>query len=271
VTRRRAIVGAAAGLAVVLSLAPFLWALLTSFKSAGEITLRPPDVWPSWSLGFYRAVFVRHDFLRYALNSAIVASCTALLSVVLGALAAWPLARARFRGRNAALFTILAAAMFPQIAIAGVLYRMLSAAHLLNTYAGLVLPYTALTLPLSVWILFGFFRDLPPELEEAALVDGCGPVGALARIVAPLAAPAVFTAGILVFINAWNEFFLALLITTNPAVQTLPVGIAKFPGEYQVPWGELCAAAVVATLPLVVLVLVLEKRIVSGLTAGAVK
>ena len=139
--------------------------------------------------------------------------------------------------------------------------------HLLTLLG--ILP--ALALPLAIWILTVFFRALPRELEEAAIVDGCGPVATLWRVFFPVAAPGIFTAAILVFIQCWNEFFFALLITTDPSVQTLPVGIAKFPGQYMVPWGELAAAAVVATIPLVVVVLLLQRRIVSGLTAGAVK
>jgi len=134
-----------------------------------------------------------------------------------------------------------------------------------------VLPYTGLMLPLAIWMLTGFFGRLPRELEEAAVVDGCGPWTTVWRVFAPVAAPAVFTTAILVFIYAWNEFFFALLVMTDPAMQTVPVAIAKFPGQYRVPWGELSAAAVVAILPLVAMVLVLQRRIVSGLTAGATK
>jgi multiple sugar transport system permease protein len=166
---------------------------------------------------------------------------------------------------------VLVASMFPQVAIVGGIYRLLMHAGLLNTYPGLVLPYTALTLPLAIWILASFFREIPADLEDAARVDGCGPASTLFKVFLPVAAPAVFTAAILVFVYAWNEFFFALLIMTDPARQTLPVGVAKFPGEYEIPWGDLAAAAVTATLPLVGLVLVLQRRIVSGLTAGAVK
>ncbi|MHC4469386.1 MAG: carbohydrate ABC transporter permease [Planctomycetota bacterium] len=256
---------------VLFSLTPFVWLGLTSLKSPEEVVARPPTVLPDLSLEFYRTVFERHDLLTYVRNSAVVAGATTLVAVLLGALAAYPLARMRLRGRRAVLATVLAASMFPQIAIVGGLYRLLLDLGLVNTYPGLVLPYAGLTLPLAIWILTSFFKEVPRDLLDAARVDGCGPLAALTKVFVPVAAPAVFTVAILVFIYAWNEFFLALLITTDPAVQTLPVGIAKFPGPYEVPWGELAAAAVVATIPLVLLVLVLQRRIVAGLTAGAVK
>jgi multiple sugar transport system permease protein len=268
---RRAAFWFIVALVVLFSIGPFVWILLTSLKSPASIAARPPTIIPEFVLDFYRTAFDEHSFLHYVLNSAIVAGATTIIAITIGSLAAYTLARIRIRYRRTILSFVLAASMFPQIAIVGGVYRILLNIGLLNTYPGLVLPYSALTLPLAIWILTSFFKEIPPELEESAKVDGCGPVTTLWRIFAPVAAPGVFTAAILVFIYAWNEFFFALLIMTNPSVQTLPVGIAKFPGEYMVPWGELAAAAVIATLPLVVLVLVLQKRIISGLTAGAVK
>jgi multiple sugar transport system permease protein len=256
---------------LVFSLGPFLWMLITALKSPGMIAARPPALLPDLDLTSFRTVFAQHGFARYALNSAIVASITTLVSVFLGAMAAYPLARMRLPLRRVLLGMALAAAMFPQVAVVGGVYRLLLQLGLLNSYPGLILPYTALTLPLAIWILASFFSEIPRELEEAARVDGCGPYATLAKVFLPVAAPAVFTTAILVFIYAWSEFFFALLIMTNPAVQTLPVGIAKFPGEYEVPWGDLGAAAVVAAVPLVALILVLQKRIIRGLTAGAVK
>jgi multiple sugar transport system permease protein len=161
--------------------------------------------------------------------------------------------------------------MFPQIAVAGPVWRILSALGWLNTYQGIVAAYIALSLPFSIWVLTTFFKELPYEIEEAALVDGCTRLQALRKVVLPLAAPGLFTAAILVFIQAWNEFFFALIILTDPALQTLPVGIALFPGEYTMPWGEISAASTIATLPLIVLTLLFQRRIVQGLSAGAVK
>jgi multiple sugar transport system permease protein len=268
---RRGVIGCGVLLAAVFSLGPFVWTILTSLKSPAQIAARPPVLIPAFDPGFYRAVFAEHALLRYVVNSALVAGATTVFTVFVGALAAYPLARLDVPLRRFALLLVIAASMFPQISIVGGVYRLLLHAGLLNTRTGLVLPYSALALPLAIWVLTSFFRELPGELEEAARVDGCGPFGTLWRVFVPVAAPAVLTTAILVFIYAWNEFFFALLIVTDPAVQTLPVGIAKFPGEYELPWGELAAAGVVTTLPLVALVLALQRRIVSGLTAGAVR
>jgi multiple sugar transport system permease protein len=165
----------------------------------------------------------------------------------------------------------LGVSMFPQIAIAGPVWRILNFAGALNTLSGLTVVYVALSLPLAVWILATFFTELPVDVEEAAQVDGFSRWQILSRVVLPMAAPGIFTASILIFIHAWNEFFFALLVLTNPNRQTLPVGIALFPGEYTMPWGEIAAASTMATLPLIVLTLVFQRRIVRGLSAGAVK
>ncbi len=161
--------------------------------------------------------------------------------------------------------------MFPQIAIAGPVWKILDRLAWLNTYHGLVAAYIALSLPLAIWILTTFFREVPNEIEEAALIDGCSRLQVLYKVVLPLAAPGIFTAALLVFIHAWNEFFFALIIMTDPTVQTLPVGIALFPGEYTMPWGEISAASTIATIPLILLTLIFQRGIVRGLSAGAVK
>lgn len=264
--------GVAAVVAVVaFSLAPFAWIVLTSLKSTAEIDAKPPTVVPTGDLGFYEAVLIRENFPRYLQNSTIVAGTTTIIVVILGAMAAYPLARLPIPARGTILSVVLAASMFPQIAIIGGVYKLLQSLGLLNTYPGLILPYTSLTLPLAIWLLVSFFREIPPELEDAARVDGCGPAATLWRIFLPVAAPGVFTTAILVFIYAWNEFFFALAILTAADMQTVPVAIANFAPQHRVPWGEYAAAAVVASLPLVLLVLLLQRRIVAGLTAGAVK
>lgn len=259
-------------LAVIFSLGPFLWIASTSLKSPQAITRSPPALLPDLDLTHYRSVLVEHRFLRTMGNSLVVAAATTLATVLLAALAAYPLARGPgLPGRRSLLAGVLILSVFPQVAVVGGIYRMLAAAGLLNSRTGLVLPYVALSLPFAIWLLTSFFREIPRELEEAARVDGCGPLATVLRVFLPLAAPAVFTTAILVFIFAWNEFFLALLINTDPAVQTLTVGIARFPARFEVPWGEYATAGVVATAPLVVLVVGLQRRIVRGLTAGAVK
>ncbi|MBI2090935.1 MAG: carbohydrate ABC transporter permease [Deltaproteobacteria bacterium] len=253
------------------SLVPFLWFVLTSWKSPAQITAIPPEIVPEFHWGFYDSALRNYGLLRYIRNSAIVATLTTLISILIGSLAAYALTRFRLSWTRFYLMLLLAISMFPQIAIAGPVWRILNTLGWLNTYQGIVAAYIALSLPLAVWILATFFKELPYEVEEAALVDGCTWVQALWKIVLPLAAPGLFTASILVFIHVWNEFFFALLILTNPALQTLPVGIALFPGEYTMPWGEIAAASTIATLPLIVLTLIFQRRIVRGLSAGAIK
>jgi multiple sugar transport system permease protein len=204
-------------------------------------------------------------------NSALVAAATTVLTILIASPASYALARFRFPASRLCLMLFLIVSMFPQIAIAGPVWRILNAAGALNTLYGLITVYSALSLPLAVWILTTFFKELPVEVEEAAQVDGFTRWQTLTRIVYPMAAPGIFTAALLVFIHAWNEFFFALLVLTNPNLQTLPVGIALFPGEYTMPWGEIAAASTMATLPLIALTLVFQRRIVRGLFAGAVK
>ena len=252
-------------------LLPFLWFVATSFKTQVEITAIPPKVIPSGSFQFYLSALTKYDLLHYVQNSVIVAGCTTLITLSIALLAGYALARLRIRYKGFIMGSLLLVSMFPQISIAGPVWTILQSIGWLNSYQGLIVPYVTLTLPLGVWILTSFFQELPPDLEDAARIDGLGHFGTLVRIMLPLAAPGVFTAAILVFIYAWNEFFFALLIMTQRGVQTLPVGIALFQGEYTLPWGEIAAASTVATVPLVVLVFLFQKRIVSGLSAGSVK
>jgi multiple sugar transport system permease protein len=268
---RRALLIVGVGVTLVFSLAPFLAFASASLKTPVEITATPPHLLPSGTLAPYRSALVEYHLLRYVGNSAAVACATTVLAVGIAALAAYALARLVVPQRQLVLAAVLAASMFPQMALAGPVWRILRALGLLNELPGLVLPYVSLTLPLAIWLLASFFRELPAEVEEAAEVDGCTRIGALLRVVAPLAAPGLFTTAILVFVYAWNEFFFALLILSDAAKQTLPVGIALFQGQYTMPWGEIAAASVVATAPLIALVLVFQRRIVRGLSAGAVK
>ncbi len=253
------------------SLAPFLWFVSSAFKTQTQITAIPPQWWPGFSMEFFRSAIGQYGILHYLLNSVIVAGSTTLVTISLATLAGYALARLPRRWAQLILMGILACAMFPQIAVVGPIWRVLQVLGWLNTYHGLVLPYVALTLPLATWILALFFKEIPAELEAAALVDGCTRITALVRVILPLSAPGLFTASILCFIYAWNEFFLALLIMTDPLRQTMPVGIALFQGEHIVPWGEIAAASFITTAPLVVMVLLFQRRIVTGLSAGAIK
>ncbi len=268
---RRVLLGVGITLTVAVSLFPFLWFVITSLKTQRQVEAVPPTWLPTGGVHFYRSALVDYQLTYNILNSVVVAGSTTFLALLIGIPAAYALARLRLPGKGWILGGLLGISMFPQIAIAGPVWRILDQLGGLNTRWGLLLPYVTLTLPLVIWILASFFRELPGELEEAARVDGCSTWQTMTRVMLPLATPGIFTAGILTFIYAWNEFFFALLILTQPDKQTLPVGIALFQGEFTMPWGELAAASVLATLPLVILVLLFQRWIVSGLSAGAVK
>ncbi|MFC1883386.1 carbohydrate ABC transporter permease [Thermodesulfobacteriota bacterium] len=258
-------------LASVFSLAPFLWFIASSFKTQTQITAIPPKLWPSLSFDFYRSAISNYGIFTYLLNSLLVAGSTTILTLILGTFAGYALSRLPKKAARIILVAVLSCAMFPQISIAGPIWQFLQMVGWLNSYQGLIIPYVAISLPLVIWILTVFFHEIPRDLEFAALVDGCSRMSALRHVVLPLSAPGLFTASILCFIHAWNEFFLALLIITDPSKQTMPVGIALFQGEHTIPWGEISAASFISTIPLVILVLLFQRRIVSGLSAGAIK
>ena len=255
----------------IYCLLPFLWFVLTSLKSPAELTAIPPKLVPSFHWDFYRSALEERGLLRYIGNSLTVAGSATFIAIVIGSLAAYALSRFQLAWTKLYLMILLVVSMFPQIAVAGPVWSILDHLGWLNTYRGLVAAYIAFSLPLATWILTTFFGQIPREIEEAAVIDGCNRLQALWKIVLPLAAPGILTAALLVFIHAWNEFFFALIILTNPDLQTLPVGIALFPGEYTMPWGEIAAASTVATLPLIFLTLLFQRGIVRGLSAGAVK
>jgi ABC-type glycerol-3-phosphate transport system permease component len=269
--RGRWLAGALLVLLVVGTAFPFYWAVVASLTPEAVLFARP-SLWPGeLVLDHYRALFTERDFWVPIRNSLVVAGSTTLLCVTVGTLAAYALARLHFRGKGPILAFILAVTMFPQISIVSPLYLLLRSLRLINTYPGLVLPYLTFAMPLTVWLLVGFFRQLPRDLEEAALVDGASRWQAFTRVVLPLAVPGLATTAILTFIYAWNEFLFALSFTLGPERHTVPVAIALFRGQYQVPWGQILAAAVVATTPVAAMVLLFQRRIVQGLTSGAVK
>ncbi len=269
--RREIGASAATVLLVAIGLFPLYWALAASLGPEERLFGSTPLVPRSITLEHYRALFDERDFLVPIRNSLVVASFTTLLSVTAGALCAYALARLRFRGKTLVLAGVLSVSMFPQISIVSPLFLVLRALGLINTLPGLVLPYLTFAMPLSVWLLVGFFRQLPREIEEAALVDGASRFGAFRRVVVPLSWPGVATTAILTFLYSWNEFLFALSFTLGPERHTVPVAIALFRGQYQVAWGQVLAGALVATIPVALIVLAAQRRIVSGLTAGAVK
>ncbi|MGH9458841.1 MAG: carbohydrate ABC transporter permease [Thermoanaerobaculia bacterium] len=264
--------GHRAGLLLLFAwvVAPLAWGFLASLTPEAELfdaALAPSHL----TAEHYRSLFVERDFLTPIRNSLVVAGATTALALLFGVPAAWALARFEFRGRRTLLALVLAVSVFPQIAIVSPLFLVLRAVRLLDTYPGLVLPYVTFAMPLAIWLLVGYFRQIPREIEEAARADGASTGQILLRIVLPLGAPAIATTAILTFIYCWNEFLFALSFTLGADRQTVPVAIALFRGQYQVPWGEILAAAMVATLPVAAVVLVFQRKIVEGLTAGSVK
>lgn len=257
---------------VVYLLFPFYYAVVTSFTSGSQIF--EVHYWPPrLDFGNYLRVFGEQPFGRNILNSLLVATLVVGLSLLLGLTAAFALARIRFRGRGALLLAILATSMFPQVAVLSGLFELIRALGLFNNPLGLMLSYLIFTLPFTVWVLTAFIRDLPVEIEEAALLDGAGPLTLVFRVFLPMLWPAMVATGLLAFIVAWNEFLFALTFTLSNTQRTVPVAIALISGgsEHELPWGNVMAASVTVTVPLIVLVLVFQRRLVAGLTAGAVK
>jgi multiple sugar transport system permease protein len=254
---------------VVACLLPLYWIVNVSLSSPTALYKKPLDYYPNPPVGEnFRDVFEVNQFPQNILNSFIVASLTTILTLALGAPAAYALARLRVRRRNLILALFLGIAIFPAIGMIGPLYIAMARLHLINRYPALILPYTLLSLPLAVWILTHFFSTLPTSLEDAALVDGCTPAQAFVRIIVPLAAPGVFTSAVLIFIFAWNEFLFALILTSTPESRTVPVALALFAGLHELPWATIAAATVVTVLPVIALAALFQRRIVEGLTSG---
>ena len=257
---------------ILYTVFPFYWAVVSSLRSGQGLfstDLIPTD--PAW--GNYLAVFREQPFGRNILNSLFVAVSTVLLSLGLAVAASYALGRIQFRGRTLLLLTILGVSMFPQIAVLSGMFELVTSLGLYNNLLSLTLSYMIFTLPFTVWVLTTFMRDLPKELEEAAIVDGAKPLTIVTKVFLPLMGPALATTGLLAFIAAWNEFLFALTFTLSTEMRTVPVAIALISGasSHELPWGNIMAASVIVTVPLIVLVLIFQRRIVSGLTAGAVK
>ena len=257
---------------VVIAIFPFYYAILSSFESGTDL-FRVNFFPESFDLTNYQTVFTKAAFLRSILNSVFIASVTVIAALILAVTASYALARVRFRGRGLLLMTILGVSMFPQIAVLSGLYELINWLGLYNTPWALILSYTIFTLPFTVWVLTTFMRDLPIEIEEAAIVDGASPWVIITKVFLPLLWPALVTTGLLAFIGAWNEFLFALTFTIDESQRTVPVAIANFSGAsvQEIPWGPIMAASVVVTVPLILLVLIFQRKIVAGLTAGGVK
>ncbi len=251
---------------------PALWILLTSLKTETELTTKPITWWPAQpTLANYVQAFNDQPLLRYLGNSAAVALLSTLLALTVSVMAAYAIARLNLKHRQLILTAIVASSMFPLVTLLVPIFETMRALGLLNTYAALVVPYTVLNLPVCTLVLVSFFQSIPRDLENAAMIDGCTRMGALVRVVLPLAAPGVFTAGILAFVNAWDEFLLALSLNAGAGMRTLPVGITLYQGEFNFPWPIISAALIVAIVPVAVLIALFQERVVGGLTQGGLK
>jgi trehalose/maltose transport system permease protein len=256
----------------IFCLFPFYWLINVSLKSGADLSqadLFPPNP----TLDNYDSIFKNSDFTSALRNSVIITTITTTLALVVGSFAAYALARLRFPLKFLILAVILSITTFPPIAIAAPIFKLWTDIGIYDTYAGLIIPYLTFALPLAIYILTSFFKEIPKELEEAALVDGATHFQAFRKVVLPLAAPGLVTAGLLTAFFVWNEFLLAVTLTNSPSAFTVPVAVANFTGSdrFEIPLGTISAASVVITIPLVALVVIFQRRIVAGLTAGAVK
>ncbi|MGL4768435.1 MAG: carbohydrate ABC transporter permease [Formosimonas sp.] len=259
---------------VVFSVFPFYYAILTSFRT-GEGLYDSSLLFNSFKLQNYTELLSNTDqpFLTHLRNSIMVATAVVIVSLFVSVTSAYALGRVSFKGRGLLLLMVLAVSMFPQVAVLSGMFEMMRAFGLYGKTLGLILPYMIFTLPFTVWVLTTFMRDLPKELEEAAIMDGCTPWRIIKDVFMPLMWPALVSTGLLAFIAAWNEFMFALTFVNSNAARTVPVSISLLSGasQYELPWGKIMAASVIVTLPLIAMVLAFQRKIVSGLTAGAVK
>jgi multiple sugar transport system permease protein len=258
-------------LALAVYAGPFFWQLLTSFKPEAEL-LRLPPLLPSYlTAEHYRVVLQQSPLPRALGNSAGIAAITTALALLLALPAAYALARLPVRGRRALLLGIVAATALPQIATVSPLYLLVRGLGLRDTWTALVLAHTSFALPLTIWLLFGFIREIPRAIEESAAIDGAGLRATFRWVIAPLVAPGMASAGLLAFLFSWNEFLFAYTLTATEASRTAPVALALFPGVFEIPWADIAAASMLASLPLIVLTLALQRYLVQGVVAGAVK
>ena len=264
--------GSANALIIVLALIPLLWIVSLSFKDPATIT--SATFWPKrWTFENYRGIFRTSEFTRALVNSIGIALISTFIAVVFASMAAYAVARLDFPGKSALIGMSLLIAMFPAISLVTPLFNIERTLHLFNSWPGLIIPYITFGLPLAIYTLSAFFREIPWELEKAAKMDGATPFQAFTKVIAPLAAPGMFTTAILVFILCWNDFLFAISLTSTTRARTVPAAIGFFSGssQFTAPTGSIAAAAVVITIPIIVFVLFFQRRIVAGLTSGAVK
>jgi len=259
-------------LVVFVACFPALWLLITSFKSPAELSRIPITYLPEkWTIVNYIDLFTVNPFSRFMLNSIVVTVLSTVVNVLVSLMASYALARLDLPGKRLILGFILVFAMLPAMAFIVPIYDVIRKLGWLNTYQGLIGPYVTFQLPLSIMILTSFFEQVPKDLEEAAMIDGASPFQSMFKVIVPLAAPGLVSAGILVAIMTWNDFLIAMTLTTKVSMRTLPVGIVLYPGEFAFPWGTIAAASTLAVFPITIFILFAQRWIVRGLTAGALK
>ena len=257
----------------LMCLIPFIWMLVVSFAKHPDF-LASDKIPYVFTLKNYVDIIMAHDLhvMDYFKNSLIVAGIVTVVAVAVASFAGYAVSRIKFRGKTAIILGILAVSMFPQISMVGYLFKIMTKIHWINTYQALVFPYIAWVMPISLWILISYFMQLPTDLDEAAMVDGANRIQALLKVIIPISAPGIFSTSLLVFISAFNEFMFALMLTSDYHARTIPVGIALFQGLHgEIPWGQIMASSVIASIPLVILTLIFQRYVVQGLTAGALK
>jgi multiple sugar transport system permease protein len=251
---------------------PFLWQLINSFKTQVDLFSIPPVFWPSeWTLDNYREVFTMQPFLLYLKNSFVISTMVTIICILIGSMASYSISRTNIKGKKLFMVGLLTITLLPPITIINPIYRLLKTMGLLNTYLGLTLANTTLQLPMTVWFLQGFFQKIPKSIEESAELDGASVIQVFFRIILPLVLPGVFTVGILTFIGAWNQYLFAQVLNPLKIRRTVTVGLTLYQTDYTVPWGTMTAASVIITFPLIIMVLIMQRRIISGMLDGGIK
>ena len=271
--KKQLLVWIGSGVIALICPTPFIWMIVVSFAKYPDF-LASEKIPYIFTLKNYVQIITTHDLhvMDYFKNSLIVAIIVVFVTITIASFAGYAVSRIKFRGKTVIILGILAVSMFPQISIVGYLFKFMTQIRWINTYQALVFPYIAWVLPLSLWILIGYFMQLPSELDEAAMVDGATRMQTLTKIVIPLATPGIFSTALLAFIGSFNEFMFALMLTTDYHARTMPVGIALFEGLHgEIPWGQIMATSAIASVPLVIMTLIFQRYIVQGLTAGAIK
>jgi len=258
--------------ACAMVLTPVLWMVSTSLKERTELFSDPPLLWPeSPSLTAFRSVFTDYPFADYITNSLVVVLTATAISLVFSTLAGYGLSRFHFSGRGAFLGFLLLSQMFPSVMLVIPYFKIMKTAGLLDSRLGLIVTYISFTIPFCTWMMYGYFRSIPRDLDEAASIDGCGPARTFITVILPLALPGMVATAVYAFITGWNEYLFALILTNSETQKTLPVGIGQLIGQYKVEWNELMAASIYSTIPLMLFFLFLQRYLISSLTAGAVK